>query len=91
MRTMREVRRGRRLRYSFFLVGLVTSALVAVPAAQACPVCFGEAGTGAARGLQAAIVVLGGTTLLAFAAIAAVVVRIRARSALNGNSTEPPA
>jgi hypothetical protein len=72
------------------LAGAISGVMVP-GAALACPVCFGEAGTGTARGIQAAIAVLGGTTLLAFGAIAVVVVRIRARAATNGHSIGPEA
>jgi hypothetical protein len=48
--------------------------------AQACPVCFGEADSNQARGLQAAILVLGGITGLIVAGIAGVVLTIRRRA-----------
>jgi len=77
-------RRSPHLRYSFLVISLVTLAGMAVGRAAACPVCFGEPGSGTTHGLQAAIAVLGGTTLLAIGAIAVVVMRIRARAAANG-------
>ena len=62
------------------VAGLAILCLQLPAMAQACPVCFGEADSQQARGLQAAILVLGGVTGLIVAGIAGVVLTIRRRS-----------
>lgn len=62
-------------------------ALVTPVAARACPVCFGEPDSHQARGIRAAILVLGGVTGLLVAWIAGVVLSIRRRV---GEGKTPP-
>jgi hypothetical protein len=65
-------------------VAALVAALAAFPAiAAACPVCFGDADSGAARGLKAAIVLMFGATGLVGAGIGAFVLRLRRLSKRN--------
>ncbi len=60
--------------------GLVTLCLLLPRAALACPVCFGEPDSNQARGLRAAILVLGGVAGLLVTGMAGVVLAIRRRA-----------
>jgi len=62
------------------ILGLLSSAVLLPAVAQACPVCFGEADSKQARGLQVAVLVLGGVLGILVAGIAGVVLTIRRRS-----------
>ncbi|HEX7879855.1 MAG TPA: hypothetical protein VF720_10620 [Candidatus Eisenbacteria bacterium] len=89
-RSTRSTRHPGRFRYTL-LPALATSATLAIGTAEACPVCFGEANTGASHGLTAAIGVLGGTALFVVGAITVVVLRIRARAAAHAFLSANPA
>lgn len=74
MRRRIRIRRGQAVPASAIICLLLPAI------ARACPVCFGEADSNQVRGLQAAILVLGGVTGLIVAGIAAVVLTIRRRA-----------
>ena len=77
------MRRRFRIRWYHAPLILVAVGLVLPLYAHACPVCFGELDSNQARGLRAAIVLLGGVTGILVTGIAAIVFTIHRRAGRN--------